>query len=130
MIGVAACIALVALLLLPVLGWAAPMPQPMVLGIAARPNFGGGMLVTAVYDGMPAAQMGLMPGDVILTVNGQFVNSHEDMRAAVDALTDHVTLVLARPDGTFVQVDADISHVYGGPPRIHNVHRTPVRRPR
>jgi len=109
---------------------AASADQPLVLGIRATPNSGGGMLVNEVFYGYPAADMQLTAGDVILTVNGQFVNSHDDMRVAVDNIGDHATLVVAKQDGTFVQVDADVSRPYGnGKPVIKHVHRKVVRRP-
>jgi len=92
---------------------AAQPVQGMTLGIQAEPNHGGGMLVTKVFADYPADDMGLAPGDVIVTVDGDVVNTHAQMRRAVDNIRDHVTLVVKKRNNGYEEVSADI--VYGSP---------------
>lgn len=42
-----------------------------------------GVLVARVFDGTPAAQAGLKPGDVILEINGTKVNSTEELQTKI-----------------------------------------------
>jgi len=56
-----------------------------------------GLLVTAVTDGSPAARAGLKAGDVITSVNGQRVESREDLQRALgDAPADKIELGIVR----------------------------------
>lgn len=47
----------------------------------------GGVLVLAVRPESPAHQAGVVPGDVLLSLNGAAVNSREDVSAALRPLT-------------------------------------------
>jgi len=76
------------------------------LGIAVRPltkderkeaDVAQGLLVQDVQDG-PAAEAGVRPGDVILSVNGEKVASVEQLREAVDKRDKRVALQVLRDD--------------------------------
>lgn len=58
----------------------------------------GGLLVTSVNDGSPAAQAGVKAGDVILRINGKDIRSSEDLREELDRTEpgQEVTLGLQR----------------------------------
>ena len=46
----------------------------------------GGVAVNNVFDGTPAAQAGLNPGDVIQSINGKPLNSANDLTSTVSAM--------------------------------------------
>lgn len=48
--------------------------QQWKLGVGITRNPGGGLYVNQVFDGSPAQYIGLLPGDVILTIDGRLVN--------------------------------------------------------
>jgi serine protease Do len=58
----------------------------------------GGLLVTSVNEGSPAAQAGIKAGDVILRLNGKEIRSSEDLREELDRTESgqEVTLGLQR----------------------------------
>ncbi len=57
----------------------------------------GGVLVTAVTDGSPAARAGIKAGDVILSLNGARVQSRADLvRGLRDASDDQVRIGIVR----------------------------------
>jgi len=58
--------------------------QPGYLGVQAKasPN-GRGVVVVSAVPGGPAAQAGLQPNDTILAINGQAVNSTQELRTAL-----------------------------------------------
>ena len=62
-----------------------PAPsQPGYLGVQAKASANGrGVVVVSTAPGGPAAQAGLQPNDTILAVNGQMVNSTQELRAAL-----------------------------------------------
>lgn len=64
---------------------------------------GDGVQVVAVAPGSPAEEVGLVPRDIILTVDGEAVNSFEDMHQAIEPKvgTEVTLLVLRRPDTEF-----------------------------
>ncbi len=47
-----------------------PVPLPPAIAAALRSEDGAGLLLTAVVDGSPAARAGLLPGDVIVGLDG------------------------------------------------------------
>ena len=47
-----------------------------------------GALVTSLYDGSPAAQAGISPGDIILSINGKRLANSEDLIQSVGDLSD------------------------------------------
>jgi carboxyl-terminal processing protease len=50
------------------------------MGVMASPVDGGGLRVTRVAEGSPAAEVGLVPQDVIVEVNGKKATSADDLR--------------------------------------------------
>jgi putative serine protease PepD len=63
---------------------------------------GGGAVVAEVQPGGPAAQAGIVAGDEILSINGQAINSPDDVATALASLSPGraVPVVLARQDGS------------------------------
>jgi serine protease Do len=55
-----------------------------------------GVLVTSVADGSAAARAGIRAGDVIASINGEAVQSSEDLMRSLRDAHDHVTLGLVR----------------------------------
>ncbi|MFC6487992.1 Do family serine endopeptidase [Nitratireductor sp. GCM10026969] len=68
----------------------APAPAtPTDFGFSVTPaEDGGGLVITDVDPESAAAETGLMPGDIIRSVNSQPVESLDDLRAAVDAASE------------------------------------------
>lgn len=64
----------------------APEAEESYLGVAVTDNpDGDGVVVEAVEPNSPAAERGILPGDVIEQANGGAVSSAEDLEAALDA---------------------------------------------
>lgn len=100
--------------------------QPIRLGIVGDLNAGGGMYISRIIDGYPAQQVGLEAGDVIISVNGRLIRSHDDMRFSLDEAqgqNGHLTIViLSGTDGAYYQVDADLAVVhYMAPKGVHGM---------
>ena len=76
--------------------------QTWKLGVVISSLGGGdrGCLLNQVIDGSPAQDIGLAPGDTLLTVNGQLAADPLAVRATIFA-SDSVVLVLKRGDGYF-----------------------------
>jgi membrane-associated protease RseP (regulator of RpoE activity) len=81
-----------------------PSPNRPLLGITGQvaPN-GIGYLVTSVLTDTPAADAGLLPGDLILTVNGRIIQSRADIQIEIDHLMTNqyqlpLELLIARGD--------------------------------
>jgi hypothetical protein len=61
-----------------------PPSQPGYLGVQVKASANGrGLAVVSTVPGGPAAQAGLQPNDTILAVNGQLVNSNQELKAAL-----------------------------------------------
>jgi S1-C subfamily serine protease len=71
----------------------AQTPRPK-LGVALFPAKMGGMKIHEVVANTPAEDAGLQAGEVILTINGTFVNSHDDVRNEMAAAGNDVNLIL------------------------------------
>jgi serine protease Do len=67
--------------------------QPLPSG-QARAGEDGGLLVRRVAG--PAARAGILPGDVVLRVNGAEVDSVDDVRQALEGAGDTVALLIRR----------------------------------
>jgi serine protease DegS len=82
-------------------GWIGIIPQDIPdlearqLGLAR-----GGVVVTNLYVGSPAADVGLRPGDLILQINGQEVSSSQDATAKVASLQPGATIAVRGLRGT------------------------------
>ena len=85
--------------------------QTWKLGVLLTGLGGGdrGCIVNQVFDNSPASEIGLEPGDVLLTVNGQLASDPNGVRNTVFA-NDSVTLVLKRGNGYF-QKDVSFTNV-------------------
>jgi regulator of sigma E protease len=79
----------------------------VILGIMLVYSFGEAVtdkvLIASIAEGSPAASAGLQPGDLVLEVNGQTVDSIPRLKTLVDENLDKpVTLVLQRGSQTVV----------------------------
>ncbi|MBA4328484.1 MAG: 2-alkenal reductase [Polaromonas sp.] len=87
-------------------GWIGVEPQDLspelaeTFGIKPGALGGGGVVITGVLQNGPAAQAGIVPGDVILEVNGKAVGTVSELLTAVAALKPGVSapLVVWRKD--------------------------------
>jgi regulator of sigma E protease len=88
----------IAMLLLPLLLFPVAYMVPV-----ERYVEGDGIEVAAIVAGSPAEDAGLEVGDIILSVDGEAVNSFEDMHQAIDPKmgTEVTLLVLRQPDSEF-----------------------------
>ena len=84
----ASCLSLVALLLTacepedlkgPVAIYQGTPPKHGMLAIQFDPAAGGAPVVAGVIAGSPAAEAGISPGDVITSVDGRAVTSHQEV---------------------------------------------------
>jgi len=75
------------------------------IGISATPAPDGGLLVEGVESDSPAAERGLMPGDVILQADGTSVSSVAELESAIAAVrdSDRSTLVIQADRGGSVR---------------------------
>jgi S1-C subfamily serine protease len=71
----------------------AQTPRPK-LGVALLPAKMGGMMIAEVLANTPAEDAGLQAGEVILTINGNFINSLDDVRNEIAAAGNDVNLIL------------------------------------
>ncbi|MBO4369388.1 MAG: trypsin-like peptidase domain-containing protein, partial [Desulfovibrio sp.] len=63
------------------------------LGLEAR----GGILITAVFEGTPAAKAKIMPGDILFSINGSQINDRHDYVGRMRNQTgESLTLLLIR----------------------------------
>jgi S1-C subfamily serine protease len=62
---------------------------------------GGGVAIARVEDGSPAAEAGLRPGELILSVNGRPTHSAEELATMLAELRpgDDVEIEVTDPDG-------------------------------
>ncbi|WP_395055985.1 S1C family serine protease [Polaromonas sp.] len=78
-------------------GWIGVEPQDLspelaeTFGLKPDALNGGGVIITGVLQNGPAAQAGIMPGDVILNVAGQPVRTVSELLTAVAALKPGVS---------------------------------------
>ncbi|MDP1567995.1 MAG: trypsin-like peptidase domain-containing protein, partial [Polaromonas sp.] len=82
-------------------GWIGVEPQELspelaeTFGIKPGALGGGGVVITGVLQNGPAAQAGIVPGDVILEVNGKAVATVSELLTAVAALKPGVSAPMA-----------------------------------
>jgi membrane-associated protease RseP (regulator of RpoE activity) len=107
------------------------------LGIRMSDNTPGGVLVTKVVDGSPAAKVGLQAGDRILAINGQKTNNYRDVDRIVQGMRPSTPVELAiirgawktnlkvalgsasavfTPEHTFTTVAQPVHNAAGSPP--------------
>lgn len=77
-----------------------PVPLNVLTSVGLSP--GAGTMVTRVWPGSAADQIGLQPGDVILNVNGTPIDSRRDVRRTVieHNAGDDVSISIRRPGST------------------------------
>jgi S1-C subfamily serine protease len=85
------------------------------LGVQIRDNPGGGTLIEGVVSGSAAEAAGLVPGDVITSLNGTTVNTSSDLQTGVLALTPGVTVPIGWTDATGVAQTGQITPTSGPP---------------
>ena len=87
------------------IAWPGFQVQPVTAYLAQRLGFRepGGLVVTRVDAGGPAAQVGVRVGDRIRKVNARVVNSVDDAQRSIygAAVGDHLALVVERDGRTF-----------------------------
>ncbi|MBA3593196.1 MAG: trypsin-like peptidase domain-containing protein [Polaromonas sp.] len=80
-------------------GWIGVEPQQLSPELAEtfgiKPGAAGGVVITGVLQNGPAAQAGIVPGDVILEVNGKAVGTVSELLTAVAALKPGLSAPLA-----------------------------------
>ena len=59
--------------------------QKAALGVTMSDNTPGGVLITRVLDGSPAAKIGLQAGDRLLAINNQPTSNYHDVGKIIDA---------------------------------------------
>lgn len=81
-----------------------PPRQSSVWGVQSKDAEGGGVLLSNVLAGMPAAEAGLQPGDVLLAINGETVLRERDWLAKRETLPLFTPLNLTvRRDGRRIE---------------------------
>ena len=82
---------------------------------AAQLEPGSGAVVAAVQPGTPAARAGIMPGDSIVSINGQSINSPDDIPTALASLSPGQTVPVAivRQDGSQTTVKVTLGQYPG-----------------
>jgi predicted metalloprotease with PDZ domain len=80
------------------------VPPAAWIGVTLRSDPGGGVFVESVVPGSPAANSGLLPGDRVIGVDGQAINSPTELREAIGAKTvGQAIAVDAQRDGATVR---------------------------
>ncbi len=67
-----------------------------------------GLRIVSVEEGSPARNLGLMPGDEILSVNGHPVP--DELALKFHLAEEAVVLEVGKEDGSVIRIDADLSH--------------------
>jgi S1-C subfamily serine protease len=86
------------------------------LGIQAATAFGGGVVITGVVSGGPAASAGIQPGDELTSLNGQKVQTLDQLNTALATLQpgQKVSVGITRPDGSTATVTVTLGQLPGG----------------
>ena len=86
------------------------------LGIQAATSFGGGVVVTGVVPGGPAATAGISAGDEINTVNGQQVQTLDDLNTFLAAAQpgQKVQIAITHSDGSTATVTVTLGELPSG----------------
>jgi hypothetical protein len=132
---------IVVALALALAGPAAAQDQPWKLGVGLTPNPGGGVFVNQVFDNSPAQAVGLKPGNVIITIDGNLYNDPLQVRDKI-FLKSGDTVALVYQDGAdFYEVTAQLvtvtaTYTEGGRqvtkamPKAKNIQKKKVSDPR
>jgi serine protease DegQ len=101
-------------------GWIGVELQPLTPGLVESMQLGTreGVLVTGVFQGGPAAQAGLQPGDVVTSVGEQPVRDPAGVLRAVSALSPKTrTRIAALRGGRAVELSITVGERPAGPGR-------------
>jgi len=81
------------------------------LGVQVDTYWGQGVVVQRVFRGSPAAQAGIVPGDVVLSINGQSIsNNNEMLRAVADSPQSMQIRVRSRRTGQVEDVTVSLGN--------------------
>jgi putative serine protease PepD len=85
------------------------------LGVELRSLLGGGVLIVAVQPGGPAADAGLKPGELILEIDGEPVNTVDDVSVALASHKpgDTVEVKTQSQSGKTASVDVTLGELPG-----------------
>jgi S1-C subfamily serine protease len=85
------------------------------LGVELATGVANGAVVASVKPGGPAARAGIVPGEVITSINGQPVTSPADIAAALATLRpgQTVTVRILKPDGSTATVKVTLGQYPG-----------------
>jgi S1-C subfamily serine protease len=86
----------------------APSWRLGVTTFSAKPN---GVKIAEVAPNSPAAEVGLKPGWIILTLGGKLVNKPSEAQDAVYAAGDDIDVVYQDEAGGFFQIKAPLASV-------------------
>jgi S1-C subfamily serine protease len=86
------------------------------LSVPAQSDVSGGVEVSSVVSGGPADQAGIVPGDLITTVNGKAVGSFGDLTTALLQYSAGTTVSLGIVDQTGASSTVSV-HTTAGPPQ-------------
>jgi S1-C subfamily serine protease len=86
------------------------------LGVRVATVTGGGVVITSVDPGGPAAHAGLAAGDVITDINGQSAPDAEALTAILATLRpgDVAKVTVIRADGSQTTVNVTLGQIPGG----------------
>src|SRR5262249_22679417 len=88
----------------------APLAQAQSrLGVTWQGRPGGGVVVRGVERNSPAESLGLQPGDVVVTINGQLMVRGTQATEAVITSGGQVNLLVRKADGRYEQYDVVVS---------------------
>lgn len=86
----------------------APSWRLGVKTFSAKPN---GVKIAEVEPNSPAAEVGLKPGWIILTLGGKLVNKPSEAQDAVFAAGDQIDVIYQDETGGFFQITAPLASV-------------------
>jgi C-terminal processing protease CtpA/Prc len=87
---------------------AAEQDQPWRIGVFVTSNGGRGVKILEVYDNSPAEALGLVPGQIIWSVNGQKCSNATMFRRQIFQSGDRVSLIILEA-GFWYRITARLS---------------------
>jgi len=85
------------------------------MGVTLSTSFQGGVVISSVVSGGPAAKAGLQSGDVITAINGKNVTSPDDLATALAELSPSgtATVTVTHQDGSQATVSVTLGELPG-----------------